>query len=77
MTHYSKSQVEPIIQPGHESEVHHILLYGCKHTVSMETIGKAHECFHRNMPSDFWGCSSVILVWGIGGEVRVICSFNV
>ncbi|XP_064597418.1 DBH-like monooxygenase protein 1 [Liolophura sinensis] len=61
-------KVEPIIQPGHESEVHHILLYGCNHNVSEETPGKAHECYHRNMPPDFWGCSSVMVAWAVGGE---------
>jgi len=63
--------VEPIIERGHESLVHHILLYQCSSNFNDSVLDFGHECYHPNMPDAFLTCETVIFAWGIGGEVRL------
>ncbi|GCC25601.1 DBH-like monooxygenase protein 1 homolog isoform X1 [Chiloscyllium punctatum] len=61
-------RVEPIIQKGHEHLVHHILLYQCHSILNDSILSIGHECYHSNMPDDFFNCESIILAWAIGGK---------
>ncbi|KAB0398503.1 hypothetical protein E2I00_014622, partial [Balaenoptera physalus] len=60
--------VKPVIQRGHESLVHHILLYQCSSNFSDSVLDHGHECYHPNMPDAFLTCETVIFAWAIGGE---------
>ncbi|XP_043920219.1 DBH-like monooxygenase protein 1 [Protopterus annectens] len=59
---------EPVIQPGHENLVHHILLYQCDSSQNDSVLQNGHECYHPNMPDAFYLCDVVISAWAIGGE---------
>ncbi|XP_058422241.1 DBH-like monooxygenase protein 1 isoform X2 [Diceros bicornis minor] len=61
-------KVEPVIQRGHESLVHHILLYQCGSSFNDSVLDYGHECYHPNMPDAFLTCETVIFAWAIGGE---------
>ncbi|XP_049510342.1 DBH-like monooxygenase protein 1 [Panthera uncia] len=61
-------KVEPVIQRGHESLVHHILLYQCSSSFNDSVLDYGHECYHPNMPDAFLTCETVIFAWAIGGE---------
>ncbi|XP_057383995.1 DBH-like monooxygenase protein 1 isoform X3 [Balaenoptera acutorostrata] len=61
-------KVKPVIQRGHESLVHHILLYQCSSNFSDSVLDHGHECYHPNMPDAFLTCETVIFAWAIGGE---------
>ncbi|XP_004401254.1 PREDICTED: DBH-like monooxygenase protein 1 [Odobenus rosmarus divergens] len=61
-------KVEPLIQRGHESLVHHILLYQCSSSFNDSVLDYGHECYHPNMPDAFLTCETVIFAWAIGGE---------
>ncbi|XP_023978318.1 DBH-like monooxygenase protein 1 isoform X2 [Physeter macrocephalus] len=61
-------KVKPVIQRGHESLVHHILLYQCSSNFSDSVLDQGHECYHPNMPDAFLTCETVIFAWAIGGE---------
>ncbi|XP_066276602.1 DBH-like monooxygenase protein 1 homolog [Branchiostoma lanceolatum] len=65
-------KAEPIVQPGNEGTVHHLLLYSCKRkeNFTMEPEEHpGHECHTPNMPSDWEECymGSIVLAWAIGG----------
>ncbi|XP_062324362.1 DBH-like monooxygenase protein 1 homolog [Osmerus eperlanus] len=62
------TQVQPMIQPGHENLVHHILLYQCDSNLSEEELEHGHECYHPNMPDSFNTCQAIFFAWAIGGE---------
>jgi hypothetical protein len=68
--------VEPIIERGHENLVHHILVYQCSSNFNDSVLDFGHECYHPNMPDAFLTCETVILAWGIGGEVRLLMVTN-
>ncbi|XP_077992069.1 DBH-like monooxygenase protein 1 homolog [Glandiceps talaboti] len=59
---------EPVVQPGHEALVHHILIYQCHHKVDDDLHGYGHECYSPNMAGNLTECTSVIISWAIGGE---------
>ncbi|XP_007945583.1 DBH-like monooxygenase protein 1 [Orycteropus afer afer] len=61
-------KVEPVIQRGHESMIHHILLYQCSSNFNDSVLDYGHECYHPNMPDAFLTCETVIFAWAIGGE---------
>ncbi|XP_075059190.1 DBH-like monooxygenase protein 1 [Mixophyes fleayi] len=61
-------KVEPLIQKGHESLVHHILLYECNRDAGDIVLEYGHECYHPNMPDVFLTCETVLYAWAIGGE---------
>ena len=63
----SLCQYEPVVTPGNELMVHHILLYRCP--ISAAYDGVQELCFYnRTLPQ----CFEVILAWAIGGEVRYL-----
>ncbi|CAH1230127.1 MOXD1 [Branchiostoma lanceolatum] len=61
-------KIEPIIQPGHESLVHHIAVYQCKLGQVPPLLDGGHECNHPNMPEEWNNCKSIITAWAIGGK---------
>uniref|UniRef100_H2XZG6 DOMON domain-containing protein n=1 Tax=Ciona intestinalis TaxID=7719 RepID=H2XZG6_CIOIN len=61
---------EPIIQPGHELFLHHILLYECAGDYAVpptEHVNSNDQCYTANMPPGSESCQKVILAWAIGG----------
>ena len=61
-------QFEPVIQPGHEGLVHHIILYACYGEMGDHNHGRAWDCIWDIMPNQ-QKCSAAMLVWAIGGNV--------
>lgn len=64
----STSQYEPIIQPGHEQLVHHILIYYCGHAVNTSHAGESYLCYDQS-PRDLLDCQNVLVAWAVGGKV--------
>jgi len=66
-------QIKPLITPGHEAYVHHVLVYECvggdpsEFEPHVELEG--HQCDHPNVYSFYARCDGVIAAWGVGGEV--------
>ncbi|XP_013388231.1 DBH-like monooxygenase protein 1 [Lingula anatina] len=60
---------EPVIQPGHEALVHHILVYACYHDVQDADLyhNRGVECYSGNMPPTLRQCFKPIIAWAIGG----------
>ncbi|XP_066270632.1 DBH-like monooxygenase protein 1 homolog [Branchiostoma lanceolatum] len=61
-------KIEPIIQPGHESLVHHMVVYQCKLGQVPPMLDGGHECRHPNMPEEWNNCKSIMTAWAIGGK---------
>ena len=71
-------QFEPVVQKGHESLVHHILLFKCP-AVDPKFVGMQYVCDDAGIAGfDGTGkpglppptCYKVELAWATGGEVR-------
>jgi len=63
--------VDPIITPGNEGLVHHILVYACWGVADEHLRGNNKTegvCFGEEMPEFFGSCRSVFVAWAIGGE---------
>jgi len=61
-------RIEPLITPGNEGLVHHILLYSCLHDVDPAHVGYGSYCFTASMPT-IDECISTSFAWAIGGGV--------
>lgn len=63
-------KVEPIIQPGHEGVVHHMLLYECSDDFPDHHLNYTGQCYGSNMPPAVEDCAgiSTIAAWAIGGK---------
>ncbi|XP_019617768.1 PREDICTED: DBH-like monooxygenase protein 1 [Branchiostoma belcheri] len=64
---------EPIISPGNEGVVHHLIIYTCTKNRSVTFLPHehpGHECRTPNMPRDWYLClgGSMLAAWGIGAE---------
>mmetsp|Transcript_9062 Transcript_9062/g.18318 ORF Transcript_9062/g.18318 Transcript_9062/m.18318 type:complete len:643 (-) Transcript_9062:35-1963(-) len=62
---------EPIITPGNEKKVHHILLYECPGLADdPEAASFSGNCWADSTPSNIKACNfgNVISAWAIGGE---------
>nr|XP_032817813.1 DBH-like monooxygenase protein 1 isoform X2 [Petromyzon marinus] len=59
--------VEPLVKPGHEGMVHHILLYQCALGLHEAILQSGHRCYQANMPEEFRSCESILFAWAIGG----------
>ncbi|XP_078656304.1 DBH-like monooxygenase protein 1 homolog [Branchiostoma floridae x Branchiostoma belcheri] len=63
-------KMEPVITPGNEGLVHHLLAYKCRR--NPDTIvpddHQGHNCYTQNMPYDWRECyqGSLIAAWAIG-----------
>ena len=74
----SHSQIEPIIEEGHESLVHHMVLYSCHvdlaqvGTTAEEVHGFKGHCQmnHPYMQGLGQYCQPTFFAWAIGGGVR-------
>ncbi|KAK7085007.1 DBH-like monooxygenase protein 1 [Halocaridina rubra] len=63
----------PVIQPGNEQHVHHMLLYECHLQNSHHHLNKFVEapgaqCYDRNMPLSWSACNTPIVAWAVGSE---------
>ncbi len=65
------SQFEPVIQPGNEGFVHHMIIYTCFGEMDDSSHGKAWDCANRQMPEENQ-CLGATLVWAVGGTVREV-----
>ncbi|CAH1243297.1 MOXD1 [Branchiostoma lanceolatum] len=64
-------KAEPIVQPGNEGTVHHLLVYTCKKNPNITIMPEGHpghQCYTPNMPGDWMECyqGSIMLAWAIG-----------
>ncbi|KAL3871758.1 hypothetical protein ACJMK2_039736 [Sinanodonta woodiana] len=59
-------KVEPIITPGNEKHVHHILIYRCK-GIDPKFDGISYNCYDE-IPKEMNPCYDVIIAWAIGGK---------
>ena len=58
-------RVDPIVEPGNEAFVHHILLYECHGNITV--IPPQGSCRVRNMPEA--KCTDILLhAWAVGGD---------
>ncbi|KXJ05293.1 DBH-like monooxygenase protein 1, partial [Exaiptasia diaphana] len=62
-------KISPVITPGNEGLVHHILVYGCKDDFPVSNLSVEGACFGSNMPDHVQSCAaqSVVASWAIGG----------
>ena len=69
-----QTQVEPIIQAGHEGVVHHMLLYECSDHFPEHHLNYTGSCYASNMPPAVEECTGVtsIAAWAIGGDVSEV-----
>merc|ERR1711963_235564 len=59
---------EPIIQPGHENLVHHMLLYYCSQPMDADANDDlTYDCNHSK-PPQLRSCYSTMIAWAIGGK---------
>ncbi|CAL1547319.1 unnamed protein product, partial [Lymnaea stagnalis] len=59
---------EPVIQPGHEQLVHHILLYYCPANIDDKFVGTSFMCYDET-PTELQDCDSVFISWAVGGRI--------
>eukprot|EP00058_Branchiostoma_floridae_P005110 XP_002590598.1 hypothetical protein BRAFLDRAFT_123613 [Branchiostoma floridae] len=64
----TSSNIEPIIQPGHEALVHHAIVYQCKLGQVPPMLDGGHECYQPNMPEEWKHCKSIMTAWAVGGK---------
>lgn len=63
--------VEPLVTPGNEGIVHHIVIYACWGVENEHIVGNNKTegvCFTDAMPEFFGSCRSVFYAWAIGGS---------
>ncbi|XP_059175991.1 uncharacterized protein LOC131955763 [Physella acuta] len=59
---------DPVIEPGHEQLVHHILLYYCPGGFDDKFLGTSFRCYD-DTPAELAECEHVFISWAIGGQV--------
>ncbi|XP_074648518.1 DBH-like monooxygenase protein 1 isoform X2 [Tubulanus polymorphus] len=60
-------EIKPLIQPGHESLVHHILVYLCSSFVSHFSSRSGRQCLYdQMMPANVSTCEVVMFAYAIG-----------
>ncbi|KAK3792767.1 hypothetical protein RRG08_023100 [Elysia crispata] len=57
---------EPVIQAGHETLVHHMVLYYCSGTVRE---GSFPASSYKTSPQQVYNCYNVLIAWAIGGKI--------
>ncbi|XP_071957735.1 DBH-like monooxygenase protein 1 homolog [Antedon mediterranea] len=58
-------RAETIVQEGHESLVHHLLVYSCQGT----TTNWTGDCYDSaNMPTDLRDCDRLLYGWAVGAQ---------
>jgi len=58
---------EPIITPGNEKLVHHIILSYCPGHIDPAMDGRGFDCY-KGKPQQLLNCFSVMVAWAIGGQ---------
>ncbi|MGH0115069.1 UNVERIFIED_CONTAM: hypothetical protein FKN15_070589 [Acipenser sinensis] len=58
-------RIEPKIQSGNVDLVHHMLVYACPASVSVELEG---ECYSGQSMYVFSSCQQVVIGWAVGGQ---------
>ncbi|KAI8504838.1 DBH-like monooxygenase protein 1 [Branchiostoma belcheri] len=59
---------EPIVQPGHESLVHHMFLYACLKDLDPDMYdGVQHLRHYKGFPADWNTCRITVIAWDVGG----------
>ena len=64
-------QFEPVIQPGNEGIVHHMILYACHGELDDDDHGVAWDCLNDWMPQQE-SCYTSMFIWAVGGSVGKI-----
>ena len=64
---------KPVLTPGSERYVHHMMMYECHDDVDSKArfhhhVNSGYECNAPNMPNDFKKCKGIVAAWGLGGE---------
>ena len=64
---------KPVLTPGSERYVHHMMMYECHDSVDSYAkfnhhVNSGYECNTPNMPRDFKKCKGIVAAWGLGGE---------
>ncbi|KDR14580.1 MOXD1-like protein 1 [Zootermopsis nevadensis] len=68
---------EPVLQPGNERYIHHMLLYECvapHHFASLDSMFQKYvehpgeSCYSSAMPTEWDQCMTAIVAWAIGSQ---------
>ena len=59
-------QYEPVITPGNENMIHHLILYRCK-GINTSMDGVQGNCYARDRPLP--SCFNMVVAWVVGGKV--------
>ncbi|XP_059175988.1 DBH-like monooxygenase protein 1 [Physella acuta] len=59
---------EPIIQPGHEQLVHHILVYYCPGKLDDKFLDVSYMCYDETPDRELDKCEPVMISWAVGGR---------
>ncbi|XP_059175984.1 DBH-like monooxygenase protein 1 homolog [Physella acuta] len=59
---------EPIVQPGHEELVHHLVVYYCPIKVDDKFLNTSYMCYDETPSQELNQCEHVIISWAIGGR---------
>lgn len=74
-------QYEPVLQPGNEHYIHHMLLYECvapHEFVSLDSMFQRYVehpgefCYSTAMPTEWDHCMTAIVAWAVGSEGKVL-----
>ncbi|GFR62569.1 DBH-like monooxygenase protein 1 [Elysia marginata] len=60
---------EPIIQPGHQGLIHHMVLYYCANPTTEDDFPTDSFRCYKNPPQHLYSCYNVLVAWAIGGRV--------
>ncbi|KAK3703833.1 hypothetical protein QZH41_012443 [Actinostola sp. cb2023] len=65
-------KISPLISPGNEGLVHHILVYECRDDLPPSNLTHEGNCLSPNMPDSLVKCSgrSTMVAWALGGSVE-------
>ncbi|KAK3586445.1 hypothetical protein CHS0354_001827 [Potamilus streckersoni] len=63
---FLNGNVEPVITPGNEKMVHHILIYRCS-GIDPKFVGASYLCYD-DMPKDLNPCYDITIAWAIGSD---------
>ncbi|XP_078682281.1 DBH-like monooxygenase protein 1 isoform X2 [Branchiostoma floridae x Branchiostoma belcheri] len=59
---------EPVVEPGHESLVHHMFLYACLKDLDPDIYdGVQHLRHYKGFPADWNSCRITVIAWDVGG----------
>lgn len=74
-------QYEPVLQPGNERYIHHMLLYECvapHHFASLDSMFQKYvehpgeSCYSSSMPTEWDQCMTAIVAWAIGSQGKIL-----